>query len=77
MRASPQGTDMDTSTAMAVIVIALFCYLLPTFIAACRGHHNTMAICVLNVLAGWTLIGFLIALVWSCTATRHRVPTCD
>lgn len=63
---------METNSAIALLVLALFFYLLPTFVAGCRGHHNTLAIFVLNVLAGWTLIGFLIALVWSCTAPRRQ-----
>lgn len=63
---------MDTNFAIAGIVLLLFCYLLPTFVAGCRGHHNTMAIFVLNLLLGWTFVGFVAALCWSVTSTSKR-----
>jgi hypothetical protein len=56
---------------LALLVIVLFLYLLPTFVAVCRGHHNTLAIGALNVLLGWTFLGWIGALVWSFTAPRH------
>jgi hypothetical protein len=45
-------------------------YFLPWFIAMGRDHHQRSAIAVLNLLAGWTLIGWVVALVWSCTAVH-------
>jgi hypothetical protein len=30
-------------------------------------HHNAVAILVLNLLLGWTLIGWMVALVWALT----------
>lgn len=56
---------------LALLVIVLFLYLLPTFIAGCRGHHNTLAIGALNILFGWTLLGWAVAFIWSFTAPRH------
>lgn len=58
---------------LLALVIVLWLYLVPTFIAGCRGHHNTMAILVLNLLLGWTALGWIVALVWSCTAKRQQV----
>ena len=49
------------------IILAL--YFLPAFLAAVRSHHQTMAIVALNVLLGWTLLGWVLALVWALTAT--------
>ncbi len=43
-------------------------YFLPTVIAACRGHHNAPAIFALNLLLGWTLLGWVVAAVWALTA---------
>jgi Superinfection immunity protein len=45
-------------------------YLLPTLVAAWRSHHQTAAIFVLNLLLGWTVLGWIIALVWAMTATK-------
>lgn len=38
-------------------------YMLPTIVAAQRNHANLSAISLINVLLGWTLIGWIVALV--------------
>jgi len=48
-------------------------YMLPGIIALARHHHQSIAIVVLNVVAGWTVIGWVVALVWSRTATKENV----
>jgi hypothetical protein len=45
-------------------------YLLPTIIAARRGHHQTAPIVVINVVFGWTLLGWVAALAWAVSAVR-------
>lgn len=40
-------------------------YCIPTIIAAKRQHHNSIAIALLNFLLGWTLIGWVAALIWA------------
>ena len=40
-------------------------YFLPTIIACIRKHTNVWAIFVLNLFLGFTLIGWVIALVWA------------
>jgi len=50
------------------ILILLALYFLPTIIAALRGKSNTAAIFALNLFLGWTLIGWVISLVWSLTS---------
>jgi hypothetical protein len=49
----------------------LFCglYFLPSVIAHHRHHHQVTAIRALNGLAGFTIIGWVIAFVWAWTAT--------
>lgn len=42
-------------------------YFLPTILAFGKGHHNRAAIACLNVLLGWTLLGWVVALVWAFT----------
>ncbi len=48
-------------------IIILVIYFLPTVIANDRRHNNTMAIAVLNFFLGWTLLGWVISLVWANT----------
>jgi hypothetical protein len=45
------------------LLVSLFFYFLPAYLA--RNRSNFTAILVLNVLAGWTFIGWIIALVWA------------
>lgn len=51
--------------ALAVIVLAL--YFVPSFIAVNRNKRNKNAIFALNLLLGWTFVGWVVALVWSLT----------
>jgi hypothetical protein len=46
-------------------------YFLPTIIAVARSKRDIGAILVLNLFLGWTLIGWVIALVW---ALKHDYP---
>ena len=43
-------------------------YLLPTIVSVARKTARNAGIVTLNVLLGWTFIGWVIALVWACTA---------
>ena len=46
-------------------------YLAPSIIAVVRGHHRWLWIGVLNFAAGWTVAGWIAALVWSVTGIRQ------
>lgn len=54
-------------TVLTLIAVSLFFYLLPAYLAYTHDHHNTVAIFALNLLLGWTLIGWVAALVWALT----------
>lgn len=56
---------MDTVVALFIIGFAVFVYLLPALVALQRKHANITAICVLNILVGWSFIGWVAALVWA------------
>jgi hypothetical protein len=58
---------------MEFVLITALIYFMPTVIALARGHHNGFAIFLTNLLLGWTLIGWVIALIWSVTASERRV----
>jgi Superinfection immunity protein len=40
-------------------------YFLPSIIAAARSKRDLASIFVLNLLLGWTAIGWVIALIWA------------
>lgn len=46
-------------------------YFLPWIIAASRHHHQSAAIFMLTLLLGWTVLGWIVAMVWACTAVRQ------
>jgi hypothetical protein len=48
-------------TGLLAVLIAL----LPTLIALRREHEHQVAITFLNLLTGWTGIGWIVALVWA------------
>jgi hypothetical protein len=48
-----------------ILFVLLFPYFLPTIIAIVRRKVNAGGIFVLNLLLGWTLIGWVGALVWA------------
>ncbi len=46
-------------------------YFLPSIIALARSKRDTFSIFLLNLLLGWTFIGWIVALVW---AVKSDVP---
>jgi hypothetical protein len=46
-------------------------YIAPLVIAAIREHHRLPWIGFLTLATGWTIAGWIAALVWSLTATRQ------
>jgi len=50
--------------ASCFFVVAPALYLLPTFEAWKKGHPNLKSIALVNVFLGWSLIGWVAAIVW-------------
>lgn len=50
-----------------LIGIVLLFYFVPSIAASTRRHRNRGAICALNLLLGWTLLGWVVAFVWALT----------
>jgi hypothetical protein len=48
-----------------VIILSIALYFLPSMIAIGKQKNNAVAIIVLNIFFGWSVIGWFIALVWS------------
>ena len=55
--------------AIGVALVLLLVYITPWSIARRRNHKNAQVIGILNLLLGWTVIGWIIALVWAYTQT--------
>jgi hypothetical protein len=52
------------------LAVAFCIYMLPAFIG--RHKRNAYAIAVLNFLLGWTVLGWVIALVWAVTVDPDK-----
>jgi Superinfection immunity protein len=50
---------------MALTISILLFYFLPTIIALCNHKHNSLAIATTNTLLGWTIIGWIVSLIWA------------
>lgn len=63
---------MRTTLAVLLSVISIG-YFVPTTVAIIKNKTNTSAILILNLFLGWTLIGWVVALVWA--TTQDRIQT--
>lgn len=61
---------MDALIVLLTLIVLLGAYFVPTIVAFSRRHHNRFAILALDVFLGWTLLGWVLALVWSLTAVN-------
>jgi hypothetical protein len=59
---------MEAVGAIFILLLVAAFYFLPTILGMLRHKRNSLAIFALNLLLGWTLIGWIIALVWGLTA---------
>ncbi|MBI3441218.1 MAG: superinfection immunity protein [Proteobacteria bacterium] len=57
----------------AVIVAAILIYFLPSMLCIYRRHLNATAIFLTNLLLGWTIIGWIVALIWAFTNSPATV----
>lgn len=57
--------EYDPLAAIFIVIVLVLVYFLPSIVAYSRAHKNKVAIFFLNLLAGWTFIGWVAAFVWS------------
>lgn len=50
---------------MLVLAAVVALYFLPALIADRRGRHDLLILALFNAVLGWTVLGWLLALVWS------------
>jgi hypothetical protein len=54
---------------MFFLLFSILLYFLPAIIG--RHKPDAMGIFIVNLLFGWTVIGWIMALIWACAAERH------
>lgn len=70
----PGGGSMSIMSigGLALIVVVLLAYFVPTVVAFARGVSNSGSILVLNLFLGWTLVGWVVALAMAARSTAPR-----
>jgi hypothetical protein len=68
---------MEASAWIKFIFVAIPIYLMPSAIAHTRRHKNLVPILLVNIIFGWTIIGWVIALIWSFTSNVNSVPLAE
>ena len=63
-------TTAITATMVIFMLIYVVMYFVPTIVAALRKHHQLAPIAVVNLFLGWTVIGWIIAFIWSLTSQQ-------
>ena len=61
---------------LVFLIFSLFLlglYFLPSLIAFLGKKSNFMAIFALNLLLGWTLVGWVVSLVWSLSKDKEVI----
>jgi hypothetical protein len=47
------------------VALSVIIYFIPTIIALKNNHYNKVGVILLNIFLGWTLLGWIGALIWS------------
>ena len=64
---------MGTIFIIIGIILAIAIYFLPTVIGSKRGLSSQGALFLVNLLCGWTALGWIVCLIWAATgATRAQ-----
>jgi hypothetical protein len=64
--------NLDDTGGIEGLILTAFLftvYLLPVILATGRHHNDAAAIFALNLILGWTVIGWFLALLWSLTGS--------
>lgn len=70
---SDQRQDTAVTVMAWVAAVLTVGYMFPWAIAETRGKSNSGAIGLVNLLLGWTVIGWIVALVMACGAHQKYV----
>lgn len=63
------GVPMLTMWLLMIIAVGL--YFMPTIVAGYRHHSSVFLILILNVFFGWTMLGWLLLLIWACFGDQY------
>jgi hypothetical protein len=59
-----------TSASIVLLIIVAALYFTPSIIAIMRKKTNMAPIIIIDILLGWTFVGWVVALVWAAAAEK-------
>lgn len=59
---------------IALVPVLLIAYVTPVFIAVVRKHRYSSAIGLINFLLGWTVVGWVAAIIWAVNKDVQETP---
>jgi len=66
---------MEYFLYLVLIVVGILVYFAPTFIANNRNMASSTAVFLINLLFGWTLLPWLICLIWASEGRVEKKQT--
>ena len=66
------GLGLSGVAFALVLIVTLGIYLLPTMIAFGRKHERRWLIFAVDLLAAWTGVLWIVALIWACLSPKHE-----
>lgn len=67
--------DFGKVVSLSFFVVAPLLYFLPTIEAKIKGHSKFNQILAINILLGWTLVGWVVAYVWALGGEKENRNT--
>jgi hypothetical protein len=68
---APGEASQDIINVLMWVGGGLAVLFFPFLVAAVRGHQNAIAIGAVCFFLGWTVIGWIVAMIWSLTGNTH------
>ena len=59
------GDIASVLLSLVLLALVIAVYFLPTIVAVRTKHRSTTALFLLNLFLGWTIAGWVLALVWA------------
>jgi Superinfection immunity protein len=66
--------DLLAPFNLILLFVGIAVYFAPTMLALFRNCHATSWIVMVNVLAGWTIVGWFAAIGWAATGKADTLP---
>lgn len=67
------GDFYQSYLGFVFLVLLIGLYFLPVIIAYRKNHQAIVGIIIVNIIVGWTLIGWIVCLIWSYSGSKKEV----